>query len=43
MPPSQPCMSLNTSPAKVIVIGLMFEKVFDVGLTVDDRKGRSTE
>ncbi|KAJ6697652.1 hypothetical protein OIU79_011251 [Salix purpurea] len=46
MPPSRPSISLNTGPAKVIVIGLMFdraEKVIDVGLTVDDRKGRSTE
>ncbi|KAJ6697649.1 hypothetical protein OIU79_011248 [Salix purpurea] len=41
MPPSRPSISLNTGPAKVIVIGLMFdraEKVIDVGLTVDDRK-----
>lgn len=46
MPPSRPSISMNTGPAKVIVIGLMFdraEKVIDVGLTVDDRKGRSTE
>ncbi|KAJ6329812.1 hypothetical protein OIU76_008606 [Salix suchowensis] len=44
MPPSRPSISLNTGPAKVIVIGLMFdraEKVIDVVLTVDDRKGRS--
>ncbi|KAF9681386.1 hypothetical protein SADUNF_Sadunf06G0220400 [Salix dunnii] len=46
MPPSRPSTSLNTGPAKVIVIGQMFdraEKVIDVGLTVDDRKGRSAE